>query len=117
EAGPVTGERTRFGFAPARPRLELPFELDLPFEALDEAGELGPRQEAAAVGRERLNDLDHAVFGRENRLEDVRVVDIATPCRERLLRTERESAAALGVEQCREHGRRVQVRQAEPVDR
>ena len=67
--------------------------------------------------RHRVGHADAALGRGEGRLEHVRALEVAALGLEGGGRLEAERAAALGVEDPREHRRRVDVRQAEPVDR
>ena len=74
-------------------------------------GKPGVREE------QRIRDLRAAARGRERRLEHVRLRQVAAVRPEGRLRGEREAAASTGVKERAEDARRVEVRQAEPVDR
>ena len=99
-------------------RLEGPPQRDRPVECFDLPHQLAHRRDPPAVAeRHRVRHAHAPLGGGEGRLEDVRIVEVAPLGLERGGRLEPERAAALGVQDPREHRRRVEVRQAEPVDR
>jgi hypothetical protein len=73
---------------------------------------------AGILHRHEIGQLGHAVVGERASEEDVGVGQIELPARRLTeLRGDLEAAAALGVEECREHRRRIEGGQAEEVDR
>src|SRR4051812_23679565 len=64
------------GAAPVRPGLDAPFELHLAAQALDAPREPAPRQPAAGLQVERLQDARDAALRRIRRLEDIRPIDV-----------------------------------------
>jgi hypothetical protein len=99
------------------PRLDRPAHRHLASEALDAPCELAARCKARLGQQHRIGDAHTASLGGERRLEHVGLWEVAALGGERQLRAEYEPPAAPGVEQRSEHARRVQVREAEPVDR
>ena len=81
------------------------------------ANELEPGQQSAVVERDRVRHAHRAPGGLERRPQHVRVLDVLALDAVIDLRRELERAPALRVEEPREDGFRVDVRQREPVDR
>ena len=95
--------RQRIGVDPERPST-CPDELPL-------------RGQARLVEQQRVGHADGPGVRRERRLENVRLGRVAPGGGERRLGLEDEPTAALRVEDRAEHGRRIEVREGEPVDR
>ena len=73
----------------------------------------------AALDRHRhaVGDLEHTGRTSECRHEDVRAVDVGARVVVDAFRRDVERSAALGVQHAAEHRRRVEAREARPVDR
>ena len=126
--GNCVGTGARDGHAAARvdPRrarrvaeawLEPPAHRHLTGEALHPSHQLARRSETAARQRHRVGHANAALVGDEGRLQHVRIRQVAPLRAEGDGRREHHAAAPFLVEKGAEHAWRVEVRQAEPVDR
>jgi hypothetical protein len=95
---------------------DAPAHRHLPGQAVDAPDQLARRSQIAVRQRHRVGDANDAPGGRECRLQDVGVGQIASLHLRGKLRLEQEAAAAIGIEHGCEHARRVEVGQAQPVD-
>ena len=97
--------------SPPRPRLPRP-------SAAPRAATSFPRSwpRWPSANRHRVRQAHDAGVGREGRLEHQRAGQVAAGARERLGRADRP-VTGVGIQDPREQGRAVVVRQAEPVDR
>ena len=88
-----------------------------PSQTLHAADKLAGGSETALWKRERIRDADGAPAAPERRLEHVRLTSVRARDCVRLIRRKLERAAFPRVEQRAERARRIEVRQAQPVDR
>ena len=86
---------------------------DRPADALELADQVG----AVVVARHQVGQRDHAVAGRERRLEDRRGADVAALGGVLAVGDQLPVSVVVGAEQPGQAGRGVEVRQAEPVHR
>ena len=86
-------------------------------DAFHMAGELAVRAQRQSRQGHCVGDADGTRGRRERRLQHVGVREVASLALVGDRGGEREPTTALAVEQCREHARRVEIGQAEPVDR
>jgi hypothetical protein len=101
----------------AEARLESPAHAHAARDAIDLPLQLAVRRQAVVGKRQRIGETDTALVGSERCLEHVCVWQVPPRCGEGSVGLKREPAAALRVEDGREDGGRVEVRQWEPVDR
>ena len=107
----------RGGAAVGEAGLEPPAHAHTPREPFDPSCQLAQRCETVVGQREGVGDANDAARGAVRGDEDVRVLLVRALGLERLIRSELEEPATAAVEDPREDRRRVDVRQAEPVDR
>jgi hypothetical protein len=103
--------------AVSQPRLDAPAHRDDALDAVDPADELSFRTQVGAWQRQRVGDPNDTLDGGERGLQHVAVGPIATRHPRGDLGLELEPSAALGVEDRPEDAGRIEVRQAQPVDR
>jgi hypothetical protein len=89
-----------------------------PGETVDPPGELARRtQTTGPRQRQRIRDPHDAVDGCERRLEDVGIRQIPSLDIRRNSGMEGEATPTIGIQDSREHARRIEGGQTEPVDR
>ena len=103
--------------AVGKTRLHAPAHRHATGQSLDPANKLPFRSEAVSGERHRVGDACRTLRGGERRLEHVGVGQVSPRDLVRRLGLEREAAASIPVEDGAEDARRVEIGQAEPVDR
>ena len=103
--------------AVAERRRDAPSHRDPPREAVDSPDQLPRRSQVGAGQGHRVGDPDHALRGGERGLQHVGVGQIASLHLRGDVGLQLEASAAIGVEDRREHAGRIEVGQAQPVDR
>ena len=114
---PAPATQTRRPAPVGEAGLDPPAHRHAPRQSLDASSELASRRQADAGQKHRVGHADHALLGNERRLQDVGLGHVAALGGELTRRGEPKAAAALRVENGGEDARRVEIRQAQPVDR
>jgi hypothetical protein len=96
---------------------DVPAHRDAPGDAVDSPDQLAGWPQIMARQGHRVGDPDHPVAGGERGLQHVAVGQIASRDIRGDLRRQREAPAAIGVQDRREHAGRIEVGQAQPIDR
>ena len=98
------------------PRREMPAHRHRAGEPFERPHDLAHRLEASVRQRQRVDHPHRSARGRKGGFEHVRVRHVSARAVEWNRRLNDERAAARGVEDRREHARRVHVREAQPID-
>ena len=95
----------------------VPGHRDPPGDAVDSPDQLSGRPQVMAGQRHRVGDPDDPLAGGERGLQDVGVRQIASMHLRGDLGRQREAPSPIGVQDRREHTGRIEVGQAQPIDR